>query len=135
MLRRSLKKRTMKFLILIIVQVALALDPSEAADVKAAAPLTIPRIALTPAVANGFCVVGTVVLPPVDPKPLLCPTNEVYGCAYGELRCDGRLFCGTPPCYWKCWCKSGFKRNNAGICVKSCPLIAFPAILAALREL
>lgn len=47
------------------------------------------------------CLTGVAAELPNDPKPITClKPNEVYVCAYGEARCDGLLYCGTPPCHW-----------------------------------
>lgn len=49
------------------------------------------------------CLVGLIaflpdeLLPPLQCKDL----HESYACGYSEGRCDGRLFCGTPPCTWR----------------------------------
>lgn len=47
------------------------------------------------------CYTGSVAKPPIN--PIACPlgSNEEFACAYGELRCDGLLACGTPPCDWR----------------------------------
>lgn len=49
------------------------------------------------------CRVGLVAyLPEVVKPPTVCADPyEIYTCNYGEGRCDGRLFCGTPPCTWR----------------------------------
>lgn len=50
-------------------------------------------------VEQAFCMIGTIALPP--PVGIRCQANEVFACAFGELRCDGRGYCGTPPCHWR----------------------------------
>lgn len=77
-----------------------------------------------------WCLIGTVATLP--PKPLKCLNQyEIFACAYGEARCDGFGYCGTPPCTWRCWCKNGYKRDINGNCVKFCSYYEnpdFPAI-------
>jgi hypothetical protein len=66
-----------------------------------------------------WCIIGTIAT--VPPNPVSCLNqNEIFACAYGEARCDGFGYCGTPPCTWRCWCKNGYKRNANGKCVKYC---------------
>lgn len=49
---------------------------------------------------QAFCMIGTIALPP--PVGIRCQNlNEVFACAFGEVRCDGRGYCGTPPCHWR----------------------------------
>lgn len=49
---------------------------------------------------ESWCFIGTVAHPP--PKPIAClNSKEIFVCAYGEARCDGLGYCGTPPCTWR----------------------------------
>lgn len=47
-----------------------------------------------------WCFIGVVATYPPRPHGCTGP-NEIYGCAFGEARCDGHGFCGTPPCIWQ----------------------------------
>lgn len=101
----------MKILILLLIQALLVVAqdgdqaPVPAAEEKREAmPLPeerIPDPGPDPdSEATSFCMIGTVATLP--PKPYACKdANEVYACAYGEARCDGLGYCGTPPCHWR----------------------------------
>ncbi|CRK93178.1 CLUMA_CG006722, isoform A [Clunio marinus] len=71
------------------------------------------------------CYIGPIAYPPPEPKECF-DENEIFTCAFGELRCDGLGYCGTPPCTWRCWCRSGYKRHQNGSCVRVCKFTADP---------
>lgn len=78
----------MKILILFIIQFLLVVSQDE----KMAIESSPDEIA--------WCMIGTIAN--VPPKPIACKdVNEIYACAFGEARCDGLGYCGTPPCHWR----------------------------------
>jgi len=116
----------MKVLILLILHIVFAASQEDVLTEKVepvSRPAPVFPIEEAP---QSFCLIGTIALPPVHPKPACFNPNEIYACAFAEARCDGLGFCGTPPCHWRCWCKNGWKRSTNGQCVKICKAIAFP---------
>jgi hypothetical protein len=110
----------MKVLIFFIVNILLVYCQLDADVIRRAA-------ALAASLAQGptWCIIGTIAT--VPPNPVSCVNlNEIFACAYGEARCDGLGYCGTPPCTWRCWCKNGYKRDINGKCVKNCLHFVFP---------
>jgi hypothetical protein len=80
----------MKLLIFLFLQIYLA------------AGQAVPNVAADVVPDASFCLIGTVATLPPKPWPVACLNpNEVFACAYGEARCDGLGYCGTPPCTWR----------------------------------
>jgi hypothetical protein len=118
----------MKVFIFFIVNILLVSCQDSVVPVAApaAAPQAVP-VRQVPLDEATWCFIGTVATLP--PKPVKClKPNEIFACAYGEARCDGFGYCGTPPCTWRCWCKNGYKRDTNGNCVKFCSIIAIPDV-------
>lgn len=78
----------MKLLILFLLQVVVVLCQDKPA------PIPNPD-------EQTWCLIGNVAVPPPYPWPICFKPNEIYACGFGEARCDGLGYCGTPPCHWR----------------------------------
>lgn len=93
----------MKILILFTIQFLLVLSQDAKAVVEKIAVVQEKAVVEEKAEIieeATWCFIGTVATYP--PRPVNClKANEVFACAYGEARCDGFGYCGTPPCTWR----------------------------------
>lgn len=73
----------MKFLVFLVLQVVVVCCQEKTIKMEAS------------------CLTGTAARPPKEPHLNYSKANVEFACAYGEARCDGLLYCGTPPCHWR----------------------------------
>lgn len=95
-------RRRMKLLVFLLTHVALIASQKAAEVLPAAETVIQPIVEESQRIPeSSWCIIGTIAVPP-PPPPYACFTpNEIYACAFGEARCDGLGFCGTPPCHWR----------------------------------